>query len=93
MSDKPLEVGEIGVLQNMNTFPSGEAASYMNGMIAEVTEPLGNYYVSGGEHYLYGVICEARVHDTHFWVHPHEIRRISNPDAEQFVEQEKVVVV
>ena len=89
MSERLLEVGEIGVLQNINICCDGKDRSYVNGRIATVLSltPEGYFVNTHGFHFPppYDTGKEGILRS--------QIRRISNPDAEQSTEQEKVVVV
>ena len=92
MSERPLAAGEIGVLCENTTNPCG---MYKN----DIVEVVGVKIYKG---------MQVRANDYYIFIHPlikspdidgswsaniHQIRRISNPDAEQSTEREKVVVV
>lgn len=93
---KPFEVGEVGIIQNV------EDATFLNGMIAEVIAKLDMYPVrangikEGGEdkviykegYYVKILIIRVPYPDHEWFAHPHNLRRITDPDAEQKTEKE-----
>ena len=84
---KPLEVGEIGILQNLNN-------DKFNGYLATV-EKIGGAYDSGADYsvYIYGFNIPPQYKDRRtVGIKKYQIRRISDPDAEQTTEREKEAV-
>ena len=100
MSDE-LKPGEIGVLQNLTFLP------FMNGMIAEVigglqvrntyrkrrdlSENILCYRCSVPGTACFGVTVNSKKGIWH--VQPHQIRRLSDPDAFQSTEEQKELTV
>lgn len=86
MTEKPLQVGEIGVLQYLNR-------SALNGLVAEVTGELKQRMLYSLTNPADSEICLAYkvcipgfppVRDRIEWcVKPHQLRRIDDPDASE----------
>ena len=86
---KPLEVGETGMLQNFHDY-----SCCKNGSIALVQCIAPHILLAEGYYYGIKEFGNPSLHRTGYWaIDKHQIRRISNPDASQSTEQEKVVVV
>lgn len=84
-----MKIGDIGVLQNI----TGKN-SVMNGNIAEVVLIKPDPLLS--ERSIYGVkdFLSPSGHDTKLWgIKKHQIRKLSNPDAEQPTEQDEELAV
>ena len=82
---KPLEIGEIGVLQNL----SNPNAKY-NGMLAEVIGFFYNKWFSEGRFSGYKI---KDILGDEWHIETDKIRRITDPDQEQTTEHDEVVVV
>ena len=85
MSERPLAAGEIGITVND---PSGKR----NGYMAEVME--ANVKCSNPRiYYTVKVFGVSSSYVNGYWgLGVNDLRRITDPDAEQTTEQEKVVV-
>lgn len=88
MNEKPLEVGEIGALQNIVG-----RWSYLNGMIAEIEKPLGYYRTlcldTGKKyHHDFGYRIKVAIDREVGFVIPKQIRKLTDPDVEQKTEKE-----
>ncbi len=96
MTDKALEVGEVGVLQHLNR-------TALNGLIAEVTGGLKQrmlYSMSNPADSEICLVYKVRVpgypevnKKIEWCVKAHQIRRIDNPEEAEQTETDSVAVV
>jgi len=97
MSEQPLAVGEIGILQNITLKPSS------NGTLAEVLGELkfrelvdGRGSSHGGIRYLVKIFTvnpPMGPNGVGWTLRRHEIRRITDPDQEQTTEHKEAMPV
>lgn len=96
MSERPLEVGEIGGLQNFIR------DVWLNGSLAEGLSGLGPQKGSNykgpweGDGYLVKVFCKQFTippNGTGWIIEPHQIRRTTDPDQQKTTEHDEVISV
>ena len=90
MSERPLEVGETGILQNLHW----KGAAHLNGLPVEILEVV-NYqtYCAGcGKDETVSYVATTLL-GGEGQLHLDEIRRITDPDATQSIEHDEAVTV